>query len=102
MLGRNYSLKMEFNGHRRDGAVLTYISDEHTERWSIDMPAVLWLLDQIGAGDADPRSTKRVAPSDVLEQRVLRRVRLCRSTLFRGAPPTRGHGSAVEPTTQAA
>ncbi|NDU73729.1 hypothetical protein GWI34_13920 [Actinomadura sp. DSM 109109] len=47
---------MEFGGHRFDDSVLTCNNVGGDEEWSIDLPAVMWILELIAAGEVDPRS----------------------------------------------
>lgn len=58
MRGRNFRLSMEFNGHRVDESVLTFLSGGRTEYWSIDVPTVLWMLERIAEGDVDANTVR--------------------------------------------
>jgi hypothetical protein len=60
MRGRNIPYAMEFNGHHFDKSVLTCLSAGHTEHWSIDIPAVLWILERIAAGDVETSRQPRL------------------------------------------
>ncbi|MGH3973701.1 MAG: hypothetical protein ACRDS9_10305 [Pseudonocardiaceae bacterium] len=58
MRGRDFSFSMEFNGHRIDDSVLMCLSSGQTDQWLIDVPAVLWTLERIAAGDVDARTVQ--------------------------------------------
>jgi len=58
MRGRNIPYAMEFNGRHFDKSVLTCLSAGHTEHWSIDILAALWILERIAAGDVDARTAQ--------------------------------------------
>lgn len=58
MRGIDTQLSLKINGHRLDNVILTCLSDARTERWSIDLSAVLWLLDRIATGDIDARAVQ--------------------------------------------
>jgi hypothetical protein len=53
MRGRDRKVLMETNGHQLEGVTLTWVSDGRTDRWSIEVAAVQWLLDRVSAGDFD-------------------------------------------------
>lgn len=52
MRGSGHQFSLEFNGHHFD-SVLTYLSDGRNENWSIDLPAVIWILERIATGNVD-------------------------------------------------
>lgn len=54
MRGMNYSLSIEFGEHSFGDAVLSCLSRGSAEHWSIDLPAVMWMLERIAAGDVPP------------------------------------------------
>ena len=57
MRGRKFTHSMEINGRPLD-ALVTCTTSGHAEDWSIDVPAVLWILDQLEAGDVDVPSAR--------------------------------------------
>lgn len=57
MRGRNFTYSMEVNGHRFD-TLLTCFTSGRTEYWSIEMPAVEWILDRLEAGAIDVPSAR--------------------------------------------
>ncbi|WP_339153626.1 endonuclease domain-containing protein [Actinomadura luteofluorescens] len=59
MRGHTEPNPMEFNGHCFSDSVLTCLSGRGEERWSIDLPAVLWFLERIDAGDVEARTVAR-------------------------------------------
>lgn len=58
MRGIDLRCTFEYGGKLRDDVVLTCVSGGQSERWSVDVPSVLWMLDRIAAGDADVRSVE--------------------------------------------
>jgi hypothetical protein len=57
MRGRNITYSMEINGRRLD-ALLTSFTSGRAECWSIEVPAVQWILDQLEAGNIDVPSVQ--------------------------------------------
>lgn len=58
MRGIDLRYAFEFGGKRRDDATLTCTSSGRSERWSVDLPSVLWMLDRVAAGDVDVLSVQ--------------------------------------------
>jgi hypothetical protein len=58
--GRFIPLRLELNGHQYDNTEMTCLSGAGVERWSIDVPSVLWLLDRIAEGDVDASAARNL------------------------------------------
>jgi hypothetical protein len=72
--GSNYSFSIEIDGHQFDNSMLTCLTNGRDEYWSIDLPAVLWILERVATGDIEA-----IAARNYLQGATLRESGCCGS-----------------------